>query len=73
MSKDSQYDIKNNEKVSTLDRYILLFEIFTNVQNKIATSIDLSRGDFTDFTGINEVILLPMFTFQVTNIRHELN
>jgi len=67
--------MKDNEKVDTLDRYILLFEIFVSNQHKVATTIDLKKGDFTDCSGggVNEVLLMPMFTFQVTNIRTELN
>jgi len=50
---------------------IIIFEIYLNNYNNTATHIDLAKGDFSYYTANQEVLLMPMFTFQVTNIRKE--
>jgi hypothetical protein len=42
-----------------------------NNKNGISTNIELSTGDFTYYQSEEEVLLMPMFTFQVTKIRNE--
>lgn len=40
-----------------------------NNENSTATHLDLAKGNFSLYTATEEVLLMPMFTFQVTNQR----
>lgn len=53
---------------SDFEGELLIFEIYLNNKNEMATTVDLSIGDFTYYKSEEEVLLMPMFTFQVTKI-----
>ena len=42
-------------------------EIHLNGRNQTATNIDLRHKDFTFYEAEEEVLLMPFFTFQVTD------
>jgi hypothetical protein len=49
----------------------MLFEIYLSNSNTTATNVDLANGDFTYFSAEEEVLLLPNFCFQVTDIHRD--
>jgi len=59
---------KDKTEHDDFDGELLIFEIFLNVKNEMATSIDLRFKDFSHLASEEEVLLMPMFTFQVTKI-----
>jgi len=60
--------IKDKVNYNDFEGELLLFEIYLNNKNGISTNIELSTGDFTYYQSEEEVLLMPMFTFQVTKI-----
>lgn len=56
------------EKYSDFDGEILIFEIYLSGQNEMATHVDIREGNFTYYQSEEEVLLMPMFTFQVTKV-----
>ena len=60
---------KDGKSKSTYDDNILIMEIYLNNKNTTATHLDMAKGDFSHYTANKEVMLMPMFTFQVTNSR----
>jgi len=55
---------------------VTIFKIELNGQNRAATNIDIVNAKDADFTlnpGHEEVLLLPLFTFQVTKVTVEKN
>ena len=59
---------KDKVSYNDFDGELLLFEIYLNNKNAISTNIELSTGDFTYYQSEEEVLLMPMFTFQVTKV-----
>ena len=46
----------------------MIFKIFLSNSNTAATNVDLINDSFTTYTALEEVLLLPNFCFQVTDI-----
>jgi hypothetical protein len=55
--------VKDGNEYSDFEGELLIFEIYLNNKNEMATSVDLTTGDFTYYKSEEEVLLLPMFTF----------
>jgi hypothetical protein len=72
---NAAYDSKNAQGVEQTS--ITIFKIHLNGLNRAATNIDIVnakdklKAEFTLNPGHEEVLLLPLFTFQVTDITTE--
>lgn len=67
----SQVSMKDGKEVDQFTGNIVVFKIYLNDQNVVATNIDLTNNkdaSFTHFKAEEEVLLLPLFTFQVTEV-----
>jgi len=47
---------------------LLIFKIYLTQQNEPPTFIELAGTEFSHYVAEKEVLLLPMFTFQVTQV-----
>ena len=70
-SKECQKELEGGKYVDRFDGHLLIFEIFLNNQNETATHINMLNDDFTWYQSEEEVLLMPMFTFQVTKVVKE--
>jgi hypothetical protein len=61
---------RDNEIVDEFSGEILIFEIYLSGEKKnhMATNVDVGGGKFTHVQSMEEVLLMPMFTFQVTKV-----
>ena len=62
-SKNAHDTEKDGVKFSEFGGELLVFEIYLNNKHEMATSIELTTGDFTYYKAEEEVLLMPMFTF----------
>ena len=63
-----QKKIENNSIVKYYEGTVIIFEIYLNNFNEPRTHIEMDKQKFTWNDADKEILLMPMFTFQVTKI-----